>query len=219
MQGVSDPTTQKGKDTRDRILQKAVDIASVDGLEGLTIGRLATLLGMSKSGLFGHFGSKEELQLATLAAAREIFIDEVIRPAMHAPRGLERIWALCNAWISYLEREVFKGGCFYFAVSAEYDSRPGSVNNMVASDMQEWLDFLEVAIRKAQEYGQLMGDVDPRQLVFEINSLILGANWALQLYGDKQATNRARVAILSQLQSKSSAGKSSLPSISTFNSK
>lgn len=208
---------QKGQETRNRILGAAVDIASVEGLEGLTIGRLATTLGMSKSGLFGHFGSKEGLQLATLAAAREIFIQEVIRPALQAPRGLARIWALCNAWMSYIERGVFKGGCFYFAASAEFDSRPGPVRDLVATDMREWLDFLEVAFQKAQEQGQLMADVNGPQLAFELNSLFLGANWAMQLYGDMQAADRARLAVLERLHSISASNASPLPPLETIN--
>ncbi len=190
----------KGQETRDRILETAVDIASVEGLEGLTIGRLATTLKMSKSGLFGHFGSKEGLQLATLAAARQIFIEEVIAPALQATRGLERIWVLCDAWMSYIEREVFKGGCFYFAASAEFDGRPGPVRDLIAADMQEWLDFLEVAIQKAQEKGQMFEDVSPPQLAFELNSLFLGANWAMQLYSDEEAADRARTAVLERLK-------------------
>lgn len=203
---------QKGQDTRDRILETAVDIASVEGLEGLTIGRLATTLKMSKSGLFGHFGSKEGLQLATIAAARQIFIDEVIAPALQAARGLERIWVLCDAWMSYIEREVFKGGCFYFAASAEFDGRPGPVRDLIAADMQEWLDFLEVAIQKAQEKGQVLEDANPAQLAFELNALFLGANWAMQLYGDSKAADRARQAVLARLRAVSPPGMTVLPS-------
>src|SRR5438132_11852451 len=109
----------QGERTRQAILAVAVNVASVEGLEGLTIGRLATELGMSKSGLFAHFGSKEELQLATIEAAREIFIEEAVRPSLEARRGLPRLWRLCETWLAYAQREVFRGGCFFTAASLE----------------------------------------------------------------------------------------------------
>src|SRR6266700_3143681 len=117
----------KGARTRESVLRVAVDLASVEGLGGLTIGRLAIELGMSKSGLFAHFGSKEDLQLATVEMARSIFISEIMVPVQAAPRGLERLWRLCNLWLQYTEQEVFRGGCFFAAASAEFDGRPGRV--------------------------------------------------------------------------------------------
>ena len=189
----------KGEQTRAAILGTAVNIASVEGLEGLTIGRLATELDMSKSGLFGHFGSKEGLQLATVETAREIFIEEVVTPARQSETGLARLWALCDAWLSYMEREVFAGGCFFMAASAEYDDRPGAVRDLVVTNMQEWLSYLEYAARKAQERCELKLDITPQQLSFELHAFYLAANWARQLLGDTQATNRARVAILNRL--------------------
>jgi AcrR family transcriptional regulator len=121
---VADRRRERGRRTRESILDAAVDLASVEGLDGLTIGRLASALGMSKSGLFAHFGSKEELQLATIEAASEIYIREVIAPARDAERGLPRLVALMDHWLDYLRREVFKGGCFFDAARSEYDSRP-----------------------------------------------------------------------------------------------
>ena len=189
----------KGEETRATILATAVDIASVEGLEGLTIGRLASELDMSKSGLFGHFGSKEGLQLATVEAAREIFINEVVNPARQAETGLARLWALCDAWLSYMERDVFPGGCFFMAASLEFDDRPGPVRDAIAINMQEWLTYLEYAARKGQERGQLIVDITPKQVAFELHAFYLAANWARQLLGDIQAPNRARIAILSRL--------------------
>ncbi len=200
----------KGERTRLTILEAAVDLASVEGLEGLTIGRLATELSMSKSGLFAHFGSKEELQLATVEAARSVFIHEVIGPAFKAERGLPRLWKLCDIWLAHVQRGVFRGGCFFAAAAAEFDSRPGPVRDRIAAIMKEWLETLRFAIVEAQSAGQLDPQVDPTQLAFEFNSLELGANWAFQLYGDRQAFARAREAMLERLRRYSTRSGSSL---------
>jgi AcrR family transcriptional regulator len=189
----------QGERTRKAILESAVHIASAEGLEGLTIGRLALELSMSKSGLFAHFGSKEELQVATVEAARAIFIREVIKPAFEATQGLLRLWKLCDIWLAYVQSGVFRGGCFFAAVAAEFDSRPGPVRDRIAEIMKEWLAALRDAIVEAQEAGHLNKEVDATQLAFEFNSLELGANWAFQLYGDPGAFKRAREAILERL--------------------
>ncbi|MGH9943801.1 MAG: TetR/AcrR family transcriptional regulator [Pyrinomonadaceae bacterium] len=190
----------RGGQTRQTILQTAVDVASEEGLEGLTIGRLATELGMSKSGLFAHFGSKEELQLATVEAAREVFIRNVITPAFASERGLARLWKLCEVWLDYAHKNVFRGGCFFIAASAEFDGRPGPVRERVAEIMREWLATLERTIGEAQGAGQLDRGMDPSQLAFEINALHMGANWAFQLYGDDAIFKRAREAVLARLR-------------------
>jgi AcrR family transcriptional regulator len=191
----------KGDRSRQTILEVAVHLASVEGLDGLTIGRLASETGMSKSGLFAHFGSKEDLQLATVAAARSIFIEQVIRPAFEAKKGLPRLRRLCEIWFDYAQNHVFRGGCFFAAASAEFDSRPGRVRDRIAEIMKEWLEVLRWAIVDAQEAGQINHKVDAIQLAFEINALEIGANWALQLFGDKQAFPRARTAVLERLRS------------------
>src|SRR5215211_4569902 len=188
-----------GERTRQAILGAAVDLASAEGLEGLTIGRLASETGMSKSGLFAHFGSKEDLQLATVEAAREIFIGEVIRPAFAAEQGISRLWKLCDIWLLYVRGGVFRGGCFFAAAAAEFDSRPGPVRDRIAEIMKEWLSTLRKAIVEAQNAGQLTKQIDATQLAFEFNSLELGANWAFQLYGDLKAFKRAREAIRERL--------------------
>ena len=190
----------QGEGTRKAILEAAVHIASAEGLEGLTIGRLATELSMSKSGLFAHFGSKEELQVATVEAARSIFIREVIHPSFEGTSGLPGLWRLCDAWLSYVESGVFRGGCFFAAVASEFDSRPGPVRDRIAEIMKEWLDTLRRAVATAQAAGELAADVDPTQIAFEFNSLELGANWAFQRYGEKQAFARAREAMLERLR-------------------
>lgn len=190
----------QGVRRREAILETAVDIASAEGLEGLTIGRLATQLAMSKSGLFAHFGSKEDLQLATVEAAREVFIREVIRPAFTAAHGLPRLWKLCDIWLAHVQEGVFRGGCFFAAAAAEFDSRPGPVRDRIAEIMKEWLGILRRAVAEAQAAGQMNSNVEPPQLAFEFNALELGANWAFQLYGDKQSFARARAAILERLR-------------------
>lgn len=194
-----------GDRTRQAILEVAVHVASAEGLEGLTIGRLASELSMSKSGLFAHFGSKEELQLATVEAARAIFIREVVRPSFAAEEGLPRLWKLCDVWLAYVRDEVFRGGCFFAAAAAEFDGRPGLVRDRVAGIMKEWLATLRGSIVQAREAGQLNSDADPTQLAFELNALEMGANWAYQLYGDKQAFTRARYAMLERLRRHSTA--------------
>ena len=190
----------KGERTRQSILDRAVALASLEGLEGLTIGRLADDLGMSKSGLFAHFGSKEELQLATIEAAAERFIDEVFRPALKTERGYPRLMAICRSWLSYIRREVFPGGCFFEAASFEFDGRPGAARDAIAKRMNDWVVALEKAINMAKDEGHLRRDVDPKQLAFEINSLFFGANFAYQLRDDKRALDRAMKAIEARLE-------------------
>jgi AcrR family transcriptional regulator len=181
-------TTTKPRGTRDAILERAVDIASEEGLEGLTIGRLATEMEMSKSGLFGHFGSKEELQLATVDAAGLRFAHEVVIPVSDLEPGAERLRALCDRYIGYLERQVFPGGCFWASVTAEFDSRPGPVRDAIGERVSAWVGGLEAEARAA-------GFDDPAQLAFELYSVAQGANSAFQLFGDREAFARARKAI------------------------
>jgi AcrR family transcriptional regulator len=191
----------KGARTRHGILERAVDIASVEGLAGLTIGRLAEELEMSKSGLFAHFGSKEELQLATVEAARQRFVDEMFRPALKAARGYPRLLAICRSWLAYIKRGVFPGGCFFAAASFEFDGRPGPIRDAVVAAMDVWLDALEKAIRMAKEEGHLDRGVDVKQLAFEINAIFFGANFSYQMRDDKRAISRAWKAIEDRLES------------------
>jgi AcrR family transcriptional regulator len=200
----------QGDRSRKAILEVAVHLASAEGLEGLTIGRLAAETGMSKSGLFAHFGSKEDLQLATVDAARAIFIERVVQPAFEARKGLMRLRRLCEIWFDYAQSQVFRGGCFFAAASAEFDSRPGQVRDRIAEIMKEWLEVLRRAIVEAQDSGHFDKKVDPAQLAFEINALEIGANWALQLFGDKQAFARARDAVLERLRTHSKTLRSSI---------
>jgi len=171
-------TTSQGARTRTAILQTAADLASVDGLDGLSIGRLAAELAMSKSGLFAHFGSKEELQLATVEEARQRYAREVIEPACAAGSGIIRLDALCEAFLSYLERAVFPGGCFFASAMAEFDSKaPGPV----------------------RDRGELRTGSDPQQLAFELEAALLSANWYFHLFSDATYLDRARRAVQARL--------------------
>ncbi|WP_243293334.1 TetR/AcrR family transcriptional regulator [Geothrix mesophila] len=190
----------KGALTRQAILQEAMDLASVNGLEGLTIGSLAKATGLSKSGLFAHFGSKEELQLATVQAARGVFQDQVFAPALKTPRGLRRLCAILAAWLDYAEREMFRGGCFFASVSAEFDSRPGPVKDLVAATMGLWRDSLARLVGDAKDAGELSRAADPEQLAFEFVALALGANGAFQLHRDHRSFTMARRAIKERLR-------------------
>lgn len=191
----------KGERTRQSILEHAVDIASLEGLEGLTIGRLADELKMSKSGLFAHFGSKEELQLATIERARERFVESVFRPALKAERGYPRLMAICRGWLAYVKKGVFPGGCFFAAASFEFDGRPGPLRDAIAAIMDAWIDSIEKAVAMAQEEGHLDSNMEPAQLAFEINALFFGANFSYQLRGDRKALERAMEAIEARLES------------------
>jgi AcrR family transcriptional regulator len=206
----SDGRRARGDRTRRAILDEAVQIASAEGLEGLSIGRLAEALGVSKSGLFAHFGSKLDLQVETVRAAREVFMDEVLG-AVSADGGIQEIFSLTDAWLDYMEREVFRGGCFLVAASVEFDSRPGPVRDEIAGLVSEWLMGLEAAVTDAQEAGHVSLEVDAQQLAFELHSLCMGANWAFQLYRDGEAFGRARSAIRRRLSSTDSRTGSASP--------
>src|ERR1700751_5549730 len=189
----------RGLKTRRAILRKAVNLASLEGLEGLTIGRLASTLRISKSGLFAHFGSKEDLQCAVVDEARDIFIESVVRPAFKF-RGLQRLRALCENWLSYGKARVFPGGCFFSAASLEFDDRPGRVRDRIVELMKKWLENLEQAACDAQSAGEIRKDVDVRQLAFEIQALAMGANWSSRLFRDQQAFRSAGGAILRRIE-------------------
>ena len=191
---------RKGELTRQSVLEEAVQLASVQGLEGLSIGPLALAVGMSKAGLFAHFGSKEELQLATIQQARTLFSDRVLAQALKTPRGLPRLCAVLTAWVDYVEREFFRGGCFFAQVSTEVDSRPGPVKEMVSQVMKEWLATLERLVAEAKAEGHLGKGADAPQLAFEFLSLAMGANNAFQLHGDARAFAMARRAFRDRLK-------------------
>ncbi|HEY7121758.1 MAG TPA: TetR/AcrR family transcriptional regulator [Solirubrobacterales bacterium] len=187
-----DRTNNKGSRTRASILDQAARLATVEGLDRLSIGQLAGATGLSKSGLYAHFGSKEQLQLATIERAREIFLEEVVRPALATRRGSRRLIALCDAFLSHVERKVFPGGCFFSAASVEVGSRKGRVHDVIARNQAEWLALLERLVSEAQESGELARDIDRPQLAFELHALVVGANNAFILSGNSKVLEQAR---------------------------
>jgi len=207
------PRHTRGLRTRTAILRRAVDIASAQGLEGLTVGRLAADLGMSKSGLFAHFGSKEELQLATVEMARQIFIEQITRPALGAPKGMPRLWSIIDRWLAYIERGIFKGGCFFTAASFEFDSRRGPVRDRIAEIMREWIGVLVRALEQAQHAGHISREIDATHLAFEIQSIAIGGHWASQLLDDRQSYHRSRTVMLARLRSVATPRCPALPSL------
>jgi AcrR family transcriptional regulator len=185
--------------SRAETIDAAVALASVVGLEGVTIGGLAERLEMSKSGLVGRFGSKQELQLAVLEQAAEVFRRVVYDPAAEAPPGLGRLRAICETWIRYLGDPPFPGGCFLTTASVEFDARPGPVNDAVRRTMRRWLRVLEREAAIAVDAGELPADADPRQLAFTLNALAVGANCEFQLHRDPATLTRVRRAMAAVL--------------------
>ncbi|MGA8744288.1 MAG: TetR/AcrR family transcriptional regulator [Solirubrobacterales bacterium] len=188
----TDGRRARGMRSRAAVLERSVQVASKDGLEGLTIGGLAADLEVHKSSVFALFGSKQELQLATLAAARGILIDLVIAPALSRQEGLSRLFALGEAWCEYFESDVFAGGCFLCAASTEMDGRPGPVRDAVAAVMVEWIAVLRANILAAVAAGELAPDLDPGAMAFRLNALGMAANWQRQLLKDPSGIEHAR---------------------------
>ena len=191
---------RKGARSRKTILRAAADLATVDGLDGLSLGALATHIGMSKSGLFAHFGSKEELQLAAVDTAKEIFDADVIEPTNDIDDPLEHLRALSAAFLSHVERRVFPGGCFFISASAEFDTHPGSVKDKLLAFQAEWSQRMEDLITGAQERGLLRRDESPSQLTFELTSYLLMANTAFVMHDDPAYLHHARTAVNRRLE-------------------
>jgi len=185
---------KKGDRTRTLILNDALALAGEVGLEGLSIGSLAGRLGLSKSGLFAHFGSKEDLQLATLRHSQERFVQTVFRPALASPRGLPRLRALFENWLGWIARTDRPGGCVILAASVEYDDRPGEVRDALVAGQRELRGALAKAVRLAVEEGHLRADTDARQLVFETMGIVLAVHHDRGLLNDPRALERARKA-------------------------
>lgn len=170
-------------------------VASVEGLDGFSLGRLADDLQMSKSGVLGHFRTKQELQLRALEAAIEVFRREVWEPSLGAEPGLARLEAICDAWISYLERGVFPGGCFLTAASCEFDGHPGPVRDAIRNALAGWQRVLRSQVRLAVDAGELAADADPQMIAIELNALAMGANQAIQLFENPRAVRLAHRAM------------------------
>jgi AcrR family transcriptional regulator len=189
-----------GERTRAAILREAVSLATVDGLEGLSIGNLAASLGMSKSGLYAHFGSKQDLQLATVDEAERIFQAEVIEPALAAPAGVAQLVALCEGFFGHLERRTFPGGCFFAGAALEMGPRPGPVNERVAAFQRGFVGLIHQFVATSLELGQLPDDEDVDQLTFELNGIILAANTNVVLAQDPRALEIARRVVRRRLR-------------------
>jgi AcrR family transcriptional regulator len=179
-------------ETRAAVTKAAVDRASVEGLEGLTIGGLAGEVEMQKSSLFSLFGSKQELQTATLDAAVEQFTGEVWGPVADEKPGLKRLLALCDSWLAYHERESLPGGCFLTTATVEFDARPGPLRDAVAAVMKHWLGVLEREAKRAIDAGELPAGSDPADIAFELNALAAAASYGFQLWRDPEVFARAR---------------------------
>jgi AcrR family transcriptional regulator len=184
-----------GARTVETILQSAANVASKEGLEGLTIGTLAERLGMSKSGLFSHFGSKEELQLAVVEAAAGRVTSVVIEPALKAPQGMARLTAACDKLIDYLAKPEFPGGCFFNMTRAEFHARPGAVRDAIAARKQYWRQLLTDLAVEAQRRGELDADVDPDQLAFELEAVMDAATWSVTDKNKQRELEHARRAV------------------------
>ncbi|MCX5051750.1 TetR/AcrR family transcriptional regulator [Streptomyces sp. NBC_00201] len=196
-----DGRVERGNRTRRLVLNRTVDIASVEGLEALSVGRLATELRLSKSGVFALFGSKEELQLATVREAARIFTERVIRPAEKEAAGVGRVWRLCELWLEYSRGRVFPGGCFFYEVIAEFDARSGSVHDAVVRAQRDWTALVERTIAGACDAGELRADTDVPQLAFELVALMETANVVSVLHDEESAYLRARVGVTARLRS------------------
>jgi AcrR family transcriptional regulator len=179
-------------ETRAAVTQAAVDRASIEGLEGLTIGRLADQVAMRKSSVFSLFGSKQGLQLAALESAIDHFTEQVWGPVADLPPGRERLLALCDCWLDYHRRELMPGGCFLTTATIEYDARPGAMRDAVARTMKRWLGALEREAEAAIEAGELPSDADPADIAFELNALAAAASYGYQLNRDPEVFDRAQ---------------------------
>lgn len=187
-------TRADGERTKKLILETAVRLATLEGLDGLSIGKLSSATGVSKSGVYAHFDSKEDLQLATVDTARQLFIDVVVMPALDV-EGLDRLRALCESFLSYVENRTLPGGCFFAAAAAELGGRPGPLKERVLANQKDWMRLLTEAADDALRRGQLRADTDVAILVFELNALVVSANTGFVLHEDPVILARARTAV------------------------
>ena len=194
-----------GVRTREAIVREAVALSTIDGLEGLSIGNLAHALDMSKSGIYAHFGSKQDLQLATIDEAARIFQAEVIDPALGAPAGLAQLIAVCDAFFDYLARRTFPGGCFFAGAVLEMGTRPGPVKEQIAAFQEAFTGLIRQFVVAAIADGDLADDEDPDALTFELNGVILAANASFVLREDPAALDLAKQIVRRRLTARSPA--------------
>lgn len=188
--GPEDKRLQRGARSRQLVLRQAVDTASLDGLDGLSFGKLATDTGLSKAGVQTLFKTKEALQLAALDLAREMFIDAVIRPARAQPHGVQRLRSLIEHWIGYAETPLFAGGCYRVANMADFDSHPGPVRDALVRDQRDWMATIARELRYAVDAGEIV-DLDTDFAAFQIDAVLCSANTALRL-GDTDVVHKVR---------------------------
>ncbi|PAX51655.1 transcriptional regulator [Brunnivagina elsteri CCALA 953] len=184
LEGKKPRKSLKGQTSRETILLTATRLATIKGLSSLSLGYLAAEVEMSKSGLYAHFKDKEELELAMIEMAAVIFDREVLQPAMNAHGGTERLRVVTDAYLSHLEHKVFPGGCFFAAVAAELDTRPGLARDRVFQVIGGWLSLLRQCILEAQEIGEIDSKTDVDQAVFEIEAMLLAANFLFVMTND-----------------------------------
>jgi len=189
-----------GVESRRAILQAAAALATTRGLESLSLGELAKYIGMSKSGLFAHFKSKEELELAAIETAAEVFESEVLRPAFDSPGGLARVVALSEAFLGHLERRVFPGGCFFATVSVQLASSPGRPRDRIMQFIREWQAQFTDSLRQARDSGELPRSADIDQLAFEVTAMLVRANFTWVVTGDPHVLDQARTGITNTLE-------------------
>ena len=190
----------KGTITRERIVDQALKDASLEGLEGLSLGRLADEVGMSKSGLFAHFGSKEELQKQVLAAAAERFTAIVVRPALTAPRGVPRVRAMFEGWLRWERDESVPGGCVFTHAQAELDDKPGPVRDSLAAWQRQWKEMLAKAASLAVEQKHFKQGLDTQQFAFQMFGIVFAYYHAKRLLGESNAEAQARAAFESLVE-------------------
>ena len=188
-----------GQRTRDTILRAAATVATIDGLDGLSVGRLADFLGMSKSGLSAHFGSKRELQLATVTEAARIFDTEVVRPALVAPAGLGQLAEVCEAFFAHLECHMFPNGCFWASAALEVGAPPGPVKDLIAAFQSRFGDLIRSFAAVALARGELPAGEDPDRLAFELNGIMLAADTNLVVHDDPAVLDLARQIVRQRL--------------------
>jgi AcrR family transcriptional regulator len=186
---------RKGEATRERILESALELASTEGLTGLSIGRLADRNGMSKSGLFAHFGSKEGLQLDVLELVSARFRETVFTPALRADRGEPRVRALFHHWLEWVDEQSFPGGCLLTAAAIELDDQPGPARDALVEEQRQWAETLARSVRTAIEERHFRSDVDPQLFAFQLHSIVLGYHHARRLLRDPRALRRAHDAL------------------------
>lgn len=196
----TDGRIARGQRARAAILDAVVTLATQEGLDGLSLSQVASRLGVSKSGLFTHWASKEELQLATVEHARDRFAATVVAPALRAPRGIRRLWALHESRLAYIDSSALPGGCFFTNAQFEFDARPGPVRDRLAEVLSEWMTLIERLTREAVQAGELTAGTDPGQLAFEFNAAGVAAVYQSRLLPHDQILTYARAAVLRRLR-------------------